>query len=100
MKVSVEPRHIKVGRPRSFQSCPVALAIKEVVDNDVRVFGRYVSVNDNYSVDLGREVARFVDLFDEWEKATPRKAITFELPPLRWKKNGRVAKEQWKMKEK
>ena len=85
MKIQVTEKHIKNGEPRSCEFCPIALAIKEVL-------GENVFVNNNFEVNwrsldaiidgdlfchtLPKEASQFIDMFDDNSKVRP---LEFEL---------------------
>lgn len=72
IKIRVEERHIKEGKPRKGNQCAVALAIKDRVkpDADIRVWGRWCFVGDR-NIRLSKKVLLFVVNFDDGKPVKP-----------------------------
>lgn len=81
MIIKVEQKHIKKGKPRNINFCPVALAIAEQVEglSSVRVRQTDIGIGKDgyiYYTNSPPKVCMFVSNFDE---GMPVKPFSFEL---------------------
>ena len=84
MKIEVRQGHIDRGKPKDCNKCPVALAMRdsiaECITATVENYGLFISSRNGLKHFLmPKEVARFVNVFDEDDPDFPAKPFTFEL---------------------
>lgn len=90
MKIKVTWKHISEGTPCNINCCPLVLALKDVLSEDVKVWGKkdsqgpYAWMKGPFDFDYSRDVALNLpevcrDFMETFDAGLPVKPFTFEL---------------------